>query len=541
MPPNKPIRNGLVITGIFLLLLGVTYIITNYLAHQKFPKLFGEKLQVEALDLNLLKRSVRFVKPSLSLDSARSDSALHINTNAHEIRITGFSIWSLLFDHEVQVQNIEFDSLTLEIALPHQQPTNRERKAINLFVKEVFTRIEVKNFDLNHAYIRAHHQDNQEDFLRIAGLNIGAKEIVVDTGSIDQLFPLSFEESTINIDSVYLKLNEDYVLTSGKLQVRDTSLAVNKFQLIPIYSKTRFAQRHPYEKARIALSIDSLFSKKLLWELHENQRTALSTERIHLFGPRLEVFKDKNPPQGPPDTKPLLAGLLHQIPLALGCDTLTVTDGYISYEQYPVALPRSGKITFEQLFVSAYGMSNDTSYINQNPFFTINVRAKFMGIGELQTQFVLDMTSPTQEFEVSGSLGTMPLRYVNQVLSPLVGVKASGDLRQLQFDFKGDDYSSAGNLDFHYKKLDVAVFDNNRDKKWLQSLVGNLIVRNENLPGSSNYKSGEIYFIRYQNKDFFNYLWNSIRVGLMDVVVPFYTNPDKTNPPANRKVKEENH
>ncbi|REE00519.1 hypothetical protein [Marinoscillum furvescens] len=541
MPPNKPIRNGLVITGIALLILGVTYIVTNYLAHQKFPKLFGDKVQVASLDLNLLKRSVRFRQPTLNLDTAQADTSVSIYSRAKEIYITGFSVWSLLFDHEVHVNNIVFDSLALEIKLPSERPTNQEREAINLFVKEVFTRIEVENFELKNAHIRAFHHGKASDFLRVSGLNIGARKIVVDTGTIDQLFPMAFEQSTITIDSTYLKLNENYTLTSGKLDVRDTALAIKSLHFKPIWSKEKFAEKHPYEKARIDFFVDSLHAQKLLWELHKNKRTELSSSKLHLHQPVLEVYKDKNPPQGPPHTKPLLSGLLHKIPLAFRCDTLTATDGFIAYEQYPVALPRSGRISFENLYVSAYHISNDTAYLQHQPTLTIDVLSQFMGVGKLTTQINLDMNSASQQFGVSGSLDEMPLSYVNQVLSPLVGVKAKGDLRSLDFDFKGDDYSSSGELFFQYENLNITVFDKERDEKWLQSILGNLVVRNENLPSESNYKTGNIYFIRYQNKDFFNYLWNSLRVGLMDIVVPFYTNPDKANPPEERKIKEDNH
>ena len=100
----------------------------------------------------------------------------------------------------------------------------------------------------------------------------------------------------------------------------------------------------------------------------------------------------------------------------------------------------------------------------------------------------------------------------------------------------------SGKLIFEYDDLKITSYDKKRKKEWLKSFVGNLILNNKNKSDQGlTYKEGEIYFVRYQNKDFFNYLWNSLRTGMMEIVVPFYKNPDEgRDENAPTKFQEDN-
>ncbi|CAM9917911.1 unnamed protein product [Chrysoparadoxa australica] len=125
-------------------------------------------------------------------------------------------------------------------------------------------------------------------------------------------------------------------------------------------------------------------------------------------------------------------------------------------------------------------------------------------------------------------------------MTPLAGMTTEGTVHHLDFEFTGDEFSSKGNVICEYSDLKIATYNDGRDKEFIKSLFGNLMIRNNNRKlDSANFKEGEIYFVRYQNKDFFNYLWNSIRVGLMDIVVPFYQNPDLENPVSGPKFQED--
>ena len=54
---------------------------------------------------------------------------------------------------------------------------------------------------------------------------------------------------------------------------------------------------------------------------------------------------------------------------------------------------------------------------------------------------------------MTGNLGAMPVTYINQVLAPLMGVEAEGQVERMDFEFTGDEYESRGKLIFEYTDL----------------------------------------------------------------------------------------
>lgn len=330
------------------------------------------------------------------------------------------------------------------------------------------------------------------------------------------------------MDSTYMLMGDEYTLTTKSLTIADTSLLVKNLQIHSIYSKQGFVKAHKYEKARIDLEIAEIAVDRLLWDVENDSTVNISTTKVACEELKLWVFKDKTPPIEPPKIKPILTGLIRQLPFNLTVDTITLRKSYIGYEQLPVVLPRSGVMFFDNLYMSGYNISNDPSNIAKHPKAVVDVVTKFMGQGDLELTIKLHLNAPKQDFSVKGNLGAMPVTYLNQVLAPLTGVKAEGNIEKLEFEFSGDEYDAAGNLVFEYQDLKITSYDKERKKKWLKSALGNLILNNKNKSDSKiNYKEGEIYFVRYQNKDFFNFLWNSLRTGLMEIVVPFYKNPDE--------------
>lgn len=536
MPKNrrKLFVRVLRIIGIFLIVLAAFFIGINYLANKKLPELLGDGVKVESFEIFVWDREIHFEKPILVIDSTSTDSGILIQSAASRIDIVGFSFWDLLVSSKVGVQQLIIDSLKVAIRIPEFRPSNPDRKDINFFVKEIFTSIEVTQFELLQAGLLVQERDSLDTLVEVTNLRLSARNVVVDTSTVNRMFPLEFSESHLQMDSFRLRISDLYELYGGNLSIRDTTLKIRDLHFTSPYRHPEFTSRLDYEKAQLDLKVAELTCKNLLWQIDEERNLSLTSPHTDLDRVRLLVYKDKRPPRQPLQVKPLLINLIRELPFTLTLDTLTLRDSYIAYEQLPVAFPQSGKLWFDQLYMTGYHVSNDTIEIQKRPWTVLDTESRFMSKGALQVVFRLNMASPQQAFAVKGRLGTLPISYVNEVLTPLVGVTAEGTVNELKFDFRGDQYDSEGTLDFDYSDLKISIFKDNRDKSWLKSTFGNLLLKNSNNKDSGvKYKKGEIYFIRYQNKDFFNFLWNSLQVGLMDVVIPFYTNPDKVNPPAN--------
>lgn len=487
----------------------------------------------------MLGNNVWFKAPQFSIDSTQNGAHVNILSQARSILIEGFSFWDLLVSNEIGVDKLTIDSANIHITLPQEKPYQNSQKEINLFVKEIFTSIRVKQLELVDVNVVVTKRNRPDTILILNHFELKADEVLVDTATVTNIFPLSFQRSEVRINEMKFTTQGEYLLSGKNLLIKDTSLMLSNLKLSSIYSKKEFTSHQQYEKARIELNVTKLISRNLLWD-YDEQGFSVYSSKSNLEKPFLSVYKDKRPPDQPKQVKPLLTELIRKLPFILTIDTITASDSYIEYEQFPVQFPRSGKVFFDNMYISAYNLSNDSMRIGHQSDMTIDVQTDFMGQSRLTTNINLDLASPKQEFSVSGKLGSLPVTYINQVMTPLVGVTAEGTIHKLIFDFAGNEYKATGGLQCEYSDLKVTMFDDGRDKELIRSMFGNLLLKNNNQKDDTlNYKEGEIYFIRYQNKDFFNYLWNSVRVGLMDIVVPFYQNPDLRSPPTDPKFKED--
>jgi hypothetical protein len=517
------------------------YFAANYWIEEKLPKLLGDHVNVKKTQFDLFDRSIRFIQPTFLIDSSTNETNLNIYATAQEIGIRGFRLWDLITKNKIGVEKFYIDSLDFEVVLPSSEATDEDHTEINLFVREIFTKIQVSVFNLNGGHILIKNDKGKTKWLEIHGFDLAAEQVLIDTATITHLLPLEFKKPSIAMDSIYLLFGGDYTLTTENLTIVDTSLTVKNLQIHSIYSKTAFVKANKYEKARIDLAVQEMKIDRLLWDVKEDSTISITSSMMACEAIKLWVFKDKTPPIEPPNIKPLLAGLINQLPFNLTIDTITWRKSYIAYEQLPVVFPRSGIIFFDNIYLSAYHISNDNSYITKHPTAIIDAIGQFMGEGDIAMTIKLELNAPLQDFSVKGSLGPMPITYINQALAPLTGIEAEGNVEKMLFEFSGNEYASSGKLIFEYHDLKITSYDKKREKEWLKSFFGNLILNNKNnVESKLNYKVGEISFVRYQNKGFFNYLWNSLRTGLLDIVIPFNNNPDKERKPnAPTKYKED--
>ncbi len=516
----------LIILGILVLLSGIAFLV-EAIAKRELPKLLGEQVTYESVTLSILNGEITFTKPRVQVDSAENHANLNIRSEARQISIHGFSLWNLLLSQKIKVKKLNIDSLLLGIVLPTLQASKTEKKEINLFVRDIFNRIEVEHFEISSGTLVVQKKGSYDTLLAMKKIHLSAFGVFVDTSTVHNIFPLDFDQSETKVSQLYVKAGEDYTLSAENLHIRDTSFSIENIHLRPVDSRSTFVQKHPYEKVRVELLAQKLSAEKLLWDFMEDRTLKVRAESTLLEALQINVFKDKTPPAPPPETKPLLAGLLRDLSFIFTLDTLRLRNSYIQYEQLPVVFPRAGKLFFDKVYMSGYHLTNDPEEIQKQAITTLDIQTDFMGKGALKTTILLDMGSDRQEFSVSGTLGAMPITFINQTLAPLTGVEASGQLHHMAFDFRGDEYSAKGKMVTEYSDLKVKVYDQNRDKVWLKSIFGNMILNSNNhRDDTMGYQEGEIYFVRYQNKGFFNMLWNSLRVALMDVTMPFYTNPD---------------
>jgi hypothetical protein len=148
---------------------------------------------------------------------------------------------------------------------------------------------------------------------------------------------------------------------------------------------------------------------------------------------------------------------------------------------------------------------------------------KLMGKSDLNAHLVFFLERNDEYFTASGSLDPIAAAEFNPMVEGLMPVTiTSGYVRQAKFNFAATDDVSNGELILVYEelKVDVLKLNDSDEKSGGLSAGANLLINGNNLPGDNKYTTGLIHFERRKDKFIINYLWNSLKTGIISIVAP---------------------
>jgi hypothetical protein len=112
----------------------------------------------------------------------------------------------------------------------------------------------------------------------------------------------------------------------------------------------------------------------------------------------------------------------------------------------------------------------------------------------------------------------MPAYRLNPFIEPYLHVNATGLIKKLDFDFKGNLVEISGTMKMHHDNLKVVIMKkNSNDKNKLLSVIANLFIKNssDKFP-----KSVTVDHVKRDNtKSFFNLLWKGLENGLAKTLI----------------------
>ncbi len=240
-------------------------------------------------------------------------------------------------------------------------------------------------------------------------------------------------------------------------------------------------------------------------------------ESVDIDQMQVTLFRDLRLPSGEPKARPLLPGLLKSISTPFTIDTLTLANSSLRYEERRDSAEQAGHVTFADLFVSAYHVTNQT--YDTTLMLEADVRTRLMNEGQAELHFEFPLASKRGEHSIRGKMYRMPLTALNPAVEPLAFASIkSGVANQLDFDMQLDEQSATGTVRFHYEdfKVNLLEKDNPDDKKGLKSWLANwLVVKNSNPTGSKSLRPGPVYIQRDSTRSMVRYWWLALRSGLM--------------------------
>ncbi|RAJ03980.1 hypothetical protein LX64_02857 [Chitinophaga skermanii] len=379
------------------------------------------------------------------------------------------------------------------------------------------------NIDLTYTHIR---EDSSKTHIKISDLSLLVKDLFVD--SVTQSDPQRYLYAS-NFDINLAQY--DYRLADSLywIHIKDISyhaaqknLSLGLVQFDPRYNRQQFDKKIGTQKDRFDVKFSDVNFYRM--KLENILQGELVSELCTIGGGDLDIYRNRSLPL-PPGNKygSFPNQLLDKLQLPVRIDTLKAGKVDLAYTELNPKNGEKGTIQFKQINATITNITNNDTMVKKNNHCVANLNAIFMQTGKLRAKFDFTLGSPKGAFTVSGQLSNMNGKELNPVTRPLSMVAVESlHISDLDFTITGNERSATSKVKFLYEKLRISILKDDGEKlkrKGLMSMIANLMgIYKENPEPGKAVRLATGSFQRDPQKSFFNLVWKTLFVGVMNTV-----------------------
>lgn len=502
---------------------------------------------ISKLDLSIVTGSVtikdiKITPTQEALDSLQSNNnniRVLIEFSCDKIKMEGFEVNHFLRTSELVIEQFKIIKPTVIYRFNKNKKQNSKTLALNNIFSPSFKKARLNQFIIDRASVNIRNIELEKDLVVVNNFNFKLSNAVVDSSTIHKFSPFTYDNIEFSADGIDLNLHKDFALSTGQLQfnAEKKSTSITEFKLKPNYSKQAFSNKYPIQKQWIAITLDTLKVVNINFEKLVSHGIS-DIDKITITKANIGLYKDKSKPAPPFKKKFLPATSLHKLPLNLTIDTIEIKNSRIVINEKGKLSDKLGELSIDRLNTTVMGFSSDSATLASNPFLTAQINAYLMNEAPVNLYAKFDLQSKTDEHFIKAHVGVMNPAIFNKVLSPLMLAEVKeGKVLGLDYQYRADDTSALGTIDFEYEGIKIEILDKDDEtkKQGLFSVAANTVLRTSNRKGTKSYVQGVIKADRVQDKNLYPYLWHTVQSGIIYTMAPAFSEVKKEEKKANKK------
>ncbi len=554
MALSKRKKTWLIILGIIVVILIALTLFANRILSSKADALLRKQvskidtttyiIDYEKIRVNLFSRSVKIFDISVTPTKAALENVKRnqlakpvYEVKLQKLSVSAVSILKALKGKEFDVGSIRLDEPDITVYGHNEMFKGKQGNSSgkNIFSSDTIVETEVKEaslglFTIKDANIRYINLSNDKTILETKALNLTVEDIWLHHPPGDTLsHVLDLEEITLNLGSHSMELPGDfYSLRTGPLDIsyKDGELSLDSFQLIPAYSKERFGKVFGKQTDRFDVSADNIKISGIVFDSLLNKK--FIAENVLLTSPSADIFRDKRIARDMSIFPKLFQTSLANLALPLFIKTVNVSNGYLNYQEMVEHAEKAGSVVLDKLEVTITGICNYADSIKNGQAMNVEADAMLMGKSPFKVYLYLPIGNRDEYFTYHGSAATFPATNLNQLLEPLVFIKATqGTVTGVSFYAMAMRDTAVGRVEFKYQDLAIEVMKKSKEteqgiekeSKFFSFLARTVIHKSNPMPNKDT-RIAKMSFIRDPNKGFFNFIWKNIQNGLIYTITP---------------------
>jgi hypothetical protein len=470
-------------------------------------------VRVDRVHISLFPSRLEFksIKISSSLDHPGTGN---LNAEIGSLTFDGIKIFKALIRNEIDIREVTVSKISINGKNSFSDDTKQPVISdLNLSIARIhIDKIILEVEDILSA--RAYYLNNGE--LTVRGLEFGE----ADTLSLSVVSNFDFKADrfhAVSGDSLY-----SFIVSNVNYSGTSNSLMAESLYFQPNYSRTDFMALHKFEIDYIDaglsnISVHQFSSERFL----ESGRMVASY--IEIGNLDVDVFRDKRL-EFEHVRKPAFQELIYNYPSVLNIDSIAILGGQIIYTEHAEEADNPGIVSFKEVNVNIYNISNDTIYKTESSFLKLNAEAMIMGKGRIAFELKARLFDRQNTFSMNGSLRAMEAAELNPMLENNAFVSVtSGRIEAMYFNFMANDHKATGDMILLYDDLKIRALDSEtRASKGLRervlSFIANLMIIDSNPVQGRETREGVIEFERDPERSVFNYWYNSLVSGIKSTI-----------------------
>lgn len=333
------------------------------------------------------------------------------------------------------------------------------------------------------------------------------RSLISDLELTSERFEYRFQEETYQLSAETISISEG-----------DSTFEIGQIRLESLNSDQSYFDALEFRKDLIVFDVAGISATGLDLPSYL-QSGDIVAGSVRIDNAELHVTSDKRIPNNPDkEPKPFPHQVLQNLPFTVSLDTIQLRDGDIRYSEYDEEGIRPGTIHFADMGVVLLGVKNREMGTIQ-----LTMHSNLQGTGRLETDIRLYSDNASDIIAVTGSLDEFDLTRLNTILMDLEGIEINGGtIRDLHFDYRMTSSGSMGTIRAQYDGFSMQSISREDHSQnlgdHLSGIVHTVAIRSSSGSDGEEIREGSISVDRDPEKSIFNYLWVSLRSGLMDIV-----------------------
>lgn len=445
-----------------------------------------------------------------------------------EISVVGVKTKKAVLDKEIVARKLEIKDPVIDLEYTYKGKDSVRNVPTEEIYREVLGNLDLILIDsvlITNANVRTSNKKTGKIIINVKDVDLSLMDLRVDSLSLKDSSRFLFSKGmTINLAKIAWPSPDklyDYQAENIVLRSSTGKLSIDRISIIPRLGENEFVNAIPTQVDRLNLSFNNVALSGI--DIQRLPDEYIKAETMTIGSSSFKIYRDLAQPR---DKKNRVGQYPHQvmddIQLRFNIKKVNVQNAFIEYKERNHITRQSGKVQFHNVDGMITNFTNDRRASNKVMKATVN--SSFLNKTPLKTNWTFYLFHPKGRFEVAGTIGSIDGQALNTLAEPMGPASIEeGQLNGMTFNLYGNDHSMDGSVKMLYENLDVAMLEKDKgatetDKKFLTSLIANVVIKNSNPKGDDEIRVQEVHLSRDINRSLFNLCWKTIFKGIQGTV-----------------------